>query len=118
MVELVAAVFLVVMLGASLLIARAQSSAITAPLDRLTSALERMRRGDFSARLQANGQDEFGVLGEGLNRLADDLCGLVGQVQRASDTSKFSAERLSGVKSPRFEDKEQSFAEPRPRIQL
>ncbi len=50
-------------------------------------------------------------------RLYPDMLPLVGQVQRASDTSKFSAERLSGVKSPRFEDKERTFAELAQRIQ-
>jgi hypothetical protein len=50
-------------------------------------------------------------------RLYPDMLPLTGQVQRASDTSKFSAERLSGVKSPRFEDNERSFAELAQRIQ-
>jgi len=44
-------------------------------------------------------------------RLYPDMLPLAGQVQRASDTAKFSAERLSGVASPRFEDKEQTVAE-------
>jgi hypothetical protein len=50
-------------------------------------------------------------------RLYPDMLPLVGQVQRASDTSKFSAERLSGVQSPRLEDSERSFAELAHRIQ-
>jgi len=50
-------------------------------------------------------------------RLYPDMLPLVGQVQRASDTSKFSAERLSGVKSPHFEDNERTFAELGSRIQ-
>ena len=36
---------------------------------------------------------------------------LSGQVQRASDASKLAAERLSGIKSPRFEDTEKTFPE-------
>src|SRR6187402_97728 len=50
-------------------------------------------------------------------RLYPDMLALVGQVQRASDTSKFSAERLSGVIAPVFEDKERTFAELAQRIQ-
>ncbi len=50
-------------------------------------------------------------------RLYPDMLPLAGQVQRASDTSKFSAERLSGVKSPRFEDNERSLTELGQRIQ-
>jgi len=42
-----------------------------------------MRHGDFTERLALNGRDEFGVLSDGLNRLADDLSDLVGQVQRS-----------------------------------
>ncbi len=44
-------------------------------------------------------------------RLYPDMIPLSAQVQRASDTSKFSAERLSGVKSPSFPDTEQTIAE-------
>jgi methyl-accepting chemotaxis protein WspA len=61
----------------------AQSASVSQPLAQLMAALERMRRGDFSQRLQLDRQDEFGILGEHLNRLANDLSGLVGQVQRS-----------------------------------
>ncbi len=44
-------------------------------------------------------------------RLAPDMLTLSGQVQRASDTSKLSIERLSGVPAPRLEDSEKTFAE-------
>ena len=42
-----------------------------------------MRHGDFTERLNMKRNDEFGVLSDGLNRLADDLSELVGQVQRS-----------------------------------
>jgi methyl-accepting chemotaxis protein WspA len=64
-------------------VGRQQSSAIAEPLNRLVGNLDRMRRGDFSERLALDQKDEFGVVGQGLNRLADDLCELVGQVQRS-----------------------------------
>jgi hypothetical protein len=44
-------------------------------------------------------------------RLAPDMLTLAGQIQRASDTSKFALERISGVASPKLEDKEKTFAE-------
>ncbi|WP_338870253.1 DUF1993 domain-containing protein [Myxococcus stipitatus] len=44
-------------------------------------------------------------------RLAPDMFTLVGQVQRASDTSKATAERLSGVPAPRMPDTEKTFEE-------
>jgi len=65
------------------ILSRLHSSAVTEPLNRLVAALERMRQGDFTERLTLDRRDEFGVLGEGLNRLADDLSQLVGQVQRS-----------------------------------
>jgi hypothetical protein len=49
-------------------------------------------------------------------RLADDMLPLSAQVQRASDTSKMSVERLSGVPAPRFEDNETSFDQLQERI--
>lgn len=59
------------------------SSAVKRPLNLLVASLDRMRHGDFTERLALNGRDEFGVLSDGLNRLADDLSDLVGQVQRS-----------------------------------
>ncbi len=49
-------------------------------------------------------------------RLAPDMLTLSGQVQRASDTAKFAAERLTGAPSPKFPDDEASFEELRARI--
>ncbi|GGF47233.1 hypothetical protein GCM10007301_03260 [Azorhizobium oxalatiphilum] len=49
-------------------------------------------------------------------RLAPDMLSLAGQVQRASDTSKFSGERLSGTPSPKFPDTETTFPELQERI--
>ena len=60
-----------------------QSSSISEPLTELVEALERMRHGDFTKRLNMKRRDEFGVLADGLNRLVDDLSVLVGQVQRS-----------------------------------
>lgn len=44
-------------------------------------------------------------------RLAPDMLTLAGQVQRASDTSKLSLERLTGIPAPKLEDNEKTFAE-------
>jgi methyl-accepting chemotaxis protein WspA len=68
---------------ASLVVGRFQSSAFTEPLNRLVASLERMRHGDFTQRLPLQRNDEFGVVSDGLNRLADDLSDLVGKVQRS-----------------------------------
>jgi hypothetical protein len=49
-------------------------------------------------------------------RLAPDMMTLAGQVQRCSDTSKKSAERLGGPPSPAMPDTEASVAELKARI--
>jgi len=73
----------VVVLVASFVMILFQSSAVTKPLNTLVASLERMRQGDFTERLSMDRKDEFGILSNGLNRLADDLSELVGQVQRS-----------------------------------
>ena len=62
--------------------------------------------------------EEHGIVPDVLlsARLADDMLPLSAQVQRASDTSKASVERLSGVASPKFPDNEASFQQLQERI--
>ena len=57
---------------------------VTSPLARLLGVVDVMRSGDFSQRISLGRSDEFGALGEGVNRMADELTGLVGQVQRSA----------------------------------
>ncbi len=78
-------------------VGRQQSSAIAEPLNRLVANLDRMRRGDFSERLLLDQKDEFGVVGQGLNRLADDLCELVGQVQRSGIQVNTTATQIAAT---------------------
>ena len=49
-------------------------------------------------------------------RLAPDMYTLVGQIQRASDTSKGCAARLAGIAPPSFPDEEKTFADLQARI--
>lgn len=62
--------------------------------------------------------EEHGMVKDALvsARLADDMLPLMAQIQRASDTSKLSVERLSGVAAPKFDDNETSFAQLQERI--
>jgi hypothetical protein len=62
--------------------------------------------------------EEHGLVPEVLlsARLAEDMMPLTAQVQRASDTSKLSIERLTGVASPKFPDEETSFAQLQERV--
>ncbi|MGO4378880.1 DUF1993 family protein [Pseudoduganella sp. RAF19] len=62
--------------------------------------------------------EEHGIVPDALlsARLVDDMLPLSAQVQRASDTSKGSVERLSGVTAPKFPDDEATFAQLQERI--
>jgi len=82
---------------ASFFVGRFPASAVAVPLNRLVAALERMRSGDFTQRVALQRRDEFGVLGDGLNRLADDLSGLVGQVQRSGIQVNTTATEISAT---------------------
>jgi len=57
--------------------------AISKPFAQLTSALDVMRTGDLSVRLNLMRRDEFGTVVAGFNRMADELAAIVGQVQRS-----------------------------------
>src|SRR6266478_1251734 len=74
-----------------------QSSSITKQLNRLVETIERMRQGDFTERLALNRHDEFGVLSDGLNRLADDLSDVVGQVQRSGIQVNTTATQIAAT---------------------
>jgi methyl-accepting chemotaxis protein WspA len=80
---LVAYAPIIIILLAIPIVGRVHSSTVTQPMNSLVAALERMRQGNFTERLAAARRDEFGILSNGLNRVADDLSGLVGQVQRS-----------------------------------
>jgi methyl-accepting chemotaxis protein WspA len=81
----------------SLVVVLVQSSAIAQPAGELVSALERLRRGDFTLRLPVERRDEFGVLNQGLNDLAEDLSVLVGQVQRSGTQVNTTAAEIAGI---------------------
>jgi methyl-accepting chemotaxis protein WspA len=57
--------------------------AITIPLKQLTELMDTVRQGDFTQRMTIIRQDELGELGEGFNRMADQVMELVSQVQRS-----------------------------------
>jgi methyl-accepting chemotaxis protein WspA len=76
---------------------RSVSSAVTIPLKQLVDVMERMRNGDFTQRVTLKRKDEFGVLGDGLNRLADDLSVLVGQVQRSGVQVNITATQIAAT---------------------
>ncbi|MGE8058300.1 methyl-accepting chemotaxis protein [Pseudomonas sp. NPDC089547] len=58
--------------------------AITAPVQRIVHALDKLRSGDLSMRLNLDRKDEFGAIESGFNEMAEALANLVAQAQRSS----------------------------------
>ncbi|MCE4226621.1 DUF1993 domain-containing protein [Methylobacterium sp. C25] len=71
---------------------------LTRGLDVLSTLL-----GKGAAHADAGGHDRATIVAA---RLAPDMLPLSGQIQRASDTAKFAAARLTGVDGPSFADEE------------
>ena len=78
-------------LGASIVVALVMAAAaaahlfhaINVPLRQLLSNMKLMQEGDFSQRMPTNRGDEFGKLAAGFNSMAEEVMGLVGQVQKS-----------------------------------
>ncbi|RWU25267.1 methyl-accepting chemotaxis protein [Pseudomonas alkylphenolica] len=58
--------------------------AITAPMQRIVHALDKLRGGDLSVRLNLDRKDEFGAIETGFNEMMGELTNLVSQAQRSS----------------------------------
>ena len=77
MVTVVAAVILAFFVGLALL------RSITQPLTRLTAVVSVLGKGDFTQRVALDRRDELGLLGQGFDRMLDELTGLVGQIKES-----------------------------------
>ncbi len=66
------------------------------PLDRLYEGIRRMAADDFSVRLPVETRDEFGVVTQGFNRMADHLQKLYGTLEErvAAKTSSLESRNL------------------------
>ena len=85
---------------ASLVLAAAMASMMTAPLRRVARAVQAMARGDLTARAQASPLEELGALAQSFNDMADRLKtsfdDLVGEVE----VRKRRERELGGKRSP------------------
>jgi methyl-accepting chemotaxis protein WspA len=88
---------IVVVLFMAIAVGRFQSRSVTAPMVTIVAALERMQQGDFTGRVQMERRDEFGAVGRSLNKLADELSILVGQVQRSGIQVNSTATEIAGT---------------------
>jgi len=58
--------------------------AITAPMQRIVHALDKLSSGDLSVRMNLDRKDEFGAVETGFNEMMGELTSLVSQAQRSS----------------------------------
>ncbi|HWD31415.1 methyl-accepting chemotaxis protein [Pseudomonas caricapapayae] len=58
--------------------------AITAPMQRIVHALDKLSSGDLSVRMNLDRKDEFGAVETGFNEMMGELTNLVSQAQRSS----------------------------------
>ncbi|KKB62187.1 chemotaxis protein [Robbsia andropogonis] len=78
------AITLGVALACSILFGYLLFRAITRPMREIVDALDVMRTGDLTGRLDLRRRDEFAMLEVGFNRLIEELTALVGQAQHSS----------------------------------
>jgi methyl-accepting chemotaxis protein WspA len=88
---------LMLAVGIATLSAFLMTRAITGPLSTVVGSMEVMGKGDFSNRLDLERTDEFGTLATGLNRLADDLTALIGDIQRTGIQINTSATEIAAT---------------------
>jgi methyl-accepting chemotaxis protein WspA len=95
--SLIALIGIIVASCFALVVVRFQSRSVTAPMQAIVEALAPMQRGDFTQRIRLERRDEFGVVASGLNKLADELSVLVGQVQRSGIQVNSTATEISAT---------------------
>lgn len=82
--EITLATALGIVLLVALITGYALFRAITVPVQRLVEIHDIMRTGNLTQRLNLRRNDEFGSLGDGFNRMAEELASLVAQAQKSS----------------------------------
>jgi methyl-accepting chemotaxis protein WspA len=82
--EIVLVIGIILSLIVAALICISVVRAINRPLAKMIDLMTHIRTGNFTRRLTLRRNDEFGVLGDGFDRMSDDLTNLVGRVQRSA----------------------------------
>jgi methyl-accepting chemotaxis protein WspA len=82
--EIVLVVGIILSLMVAVVICISVVRAINRPLAKMIDLMTHIRTGNFTRRLTLRRNDEFGLLGDGFDRMSDDLTNLVGRVQRSA----------------------------------
>jgi signal transduction histidine kinase/ActR/RegA family two-component response regulator len=102
-----AALIVVALLVASLAAALLAQRFIRAPIGRLLTVTDRLRRGDLAARSDVMGRSELAQLGAGLNGMAEEL----ESRQRAQADAEQRLRRLAATLEQRVADRTRDLAE-------
>ena len=88
-------VMIALAIAAALTLLYAAQLLVFSPLTRLQAGLQRIETGDLSARVDARGDDEFGAVAQGFNRMAQRLQNLYASLERRvhEKTEHLEAER-------------------------
>ncbi|GAA2632461.1 methyl-accepting chemotaxis protein [Paractinoplanes durhamensis] len=78
-------------------LALATARLIVKPLSRCVAALERIGKGDLTARVEVDSNDEVGRMSAALNHTAAAVGGMVGRIQDSSTMLASASEELSAV---------------------
>jgi methyl-accepting chemotaxis protein WspA len=73
------------------------AQSVDQPLTQVLAAIGTMRSGDLSRRVGLNTTNEFGRLGEGVDKMAADLTGLITQVRSATVQVGTSASEIAAM---------------------
>lgn len=87
----------VVSLIAAMVISVIFASGITKPINALLSSITKMKEGDFTAKCNIKTKDEIGELGEGFNKMLDEISNLIYKIQDISKNLGTSASGLASV---------------------
>ena len=87
------------------------SRMIVGPLTRCVAALDRLARGDLTARVKVEGNDEVGAMSATLNHTAEAMAGMVGRIGTSSTMLASASEELSAVSSQLSASAEETSAQ-------
>jgi methyl-accepting chemotaxis protein len=90
-------VILIIVLLGSILVAIAFSKPIGKNIKILVGALEKLAKGDLSARVSIRSRDEFNLLGYHFNHMVNNISALIGEVKSSSDQLLDTSRILSGM---------------------
>jgi sigma-B regulation protein RsbU (phosphoserine phosphatase) len=95
------AFLLAVTLAVAVILSRSFSTGIIDPIRRMEAAMAQVEKGDLTATVTVNSNDELGTLGENFNQMTEGLQDRY-RLRRSLDLAKEVQQNLLPVKNPRF----------------